>query len=119
MIWIGLLFHARPRSDAVRADNITDSEVGGGSSEEQIASMHLELRYKGAMNRCLFYTAQMGDILRISSLLPRFCLTLGSSSTSNNLDKFASNDGLTSSVVQNLELVDHVASVLGSVLEQS
>jgi hypothetical protein len=45
------------------------------------------------------------------------CLTLGSSRTSDNLDKFASNDGLTGTVVQDLELVDHVSGVLGSVLK--
>jgi hypothetical protein len=45
------------------------------------------------------------------------CLTLGGSRTSDNLDKFASNDGLTGTVVQDLELVDHVSSVLGGVLE--
>jgi hypothetical protein len=45
------------------------------------------------------------------------CLTLGSSRTSDNLDKFASNDGLTGTVVQDLELVDHVSGVLGGVLK--
>lgn len=43
-------------------------------------------------------------------------LTLRSGRTSNDLDKFASNDGLTCSVVQNLKLVNHLASVLGGVV---
>lgn len=54
--------------------------------------------------------------LRISNTWLTLRLTLGSGSTSNNLDKFASNDGLTGTVVENLELVDHVSSVLGCVL---
>lgn len=37
---------------------------------------------------------------------------LGGCSTSNNLDQFACDDGLTSSVEENLELVDHISSVL-------
>ena len=46
------------------------------------------------------------------------CLTLlRSSRASDDLDKFASDDGLTSAVEQDLELVDHVAGVLGSVLQ--
>lgn len=36
--------------------------------------------------------------------------------TSDNLDQFACNDGLTGSVEQNLVLVDHLAGVLGGVL---
>lgn len=64
----------------------------------------------------LFYTAQLSQMFGISSLPPLQSLRLGSSRTSNNLDKFASNDGLTGTVVQNLELVDHVASVLGGVV---
>jgi len=55
-------------------------------------------------------------VLGISSLMLLERLTLGSGRTSDNLDKFASNDGLTSSVVENLELVDHLSSVLGSVV---
>ena len=51
-------------------------------------------------------------MLRISSLKPFERLTLGSGCTSNDLDKFASNDSLTRSVVENLELVDHLSSVL-------
>jgi hypothetical protein len=43
-------------------------------------------------------------------------LLFRSSSTSDNLDKFARDDGLASSVEQNLELGDHIASVLGSIL---
>jgi hypothetical protein len=65
----------------------------------------------------VFYTAilpkTMGQIL----VYLIKCLTLGSSRTSNNLDKFASNDGLTGTVVQDLELVDHVSGVLGGVLQ--
>ena len=41
---------------------------------------------------------------------------LGCGSTSDNLDQFASNDSLSISVVENLELVNHVAGVLGSVV---
>ena len=55
-------------------------------------------------------------MIGISSLKLLERLTLGSSGTGNNLDKFASNDGLTRSVVENLELVDHVSSVLGSIV---
>lgn len=64
----------------------------------------------------LFYTAQLSQMFGISSLPPLQSLVLGSGSTSNNLDKFASNDGLTGTVVENLELVDHVTSVLGGVV---
>jgi hypothetical protein len=41
---------------------------------------------------------------------------LTGSSTSDNLDQFTGNGGLTLSVVQDLEPVDHITSVLGSVL---
>lgn len=64
----------------------------------------------------LFYTAQLSQMVGISSLPPLQRLGLGSSRTSNNLDKFTSNDGLTGTVVENLELVDHVTSVLGGVV---
>lgn len=37
--------------------------------------------------------------------------------TSDNLDQFASNDGLTGTVEENLVLVDHLAGVLGGVLQ--
>ena len=47
---------------------------------------------------------------------PQAWLTLRRSRTSNDLDEFAGNDGLTSSVVENLELVDHVTSVLGRIV---
>jgi hypothetical protein len=67
----------------------------------------------------VFYTAilpkTIGPIAGYLVILK--CLTLGSSRTSDNLDKFASNDGLTGTVVQNLELVDHVSGVLGGVLK--
>ena len=43
-------------------------------------------------------------------------LLLGSSSSSDNLDQLAGNDGLASTVEKNLVSVDHVSSVLGSVL---
>jgi hypothetical protein len=56
----------------------------------------------------------IGPDLKVSNY--RTCLTLRSCGTRNNLDKFASNDGLTGTVVQNLELVDHVSGVLGGVL---
>ena len=55
-------------------------------------------------------------MLRISSLKLSERLALGSGCTSNDLDKFASNDSLSRSVVENLELVDHLSSVLGSVV---
>src|SRR5690348_12369996 len=64
----------------------------------------------------LFYTAQLSQMFGISSLPPLQPLVLGSSRTSDNLDKLASNDGLTGTVVENLELVDHVTSVLGGVV---
>ena len=48
--------------------------------------------------------------------MPLKRLTLGSGSTSDDLNEFASNDGLTCSVVQNLELVDHLSGVLGSIV---
>ena len=52
-----------------------------------------------------------------AGILQEFCLTLlGSGSTSDDLDEFAGNDGLTSAVEQNLELVDHVSGVLRCVL---
>ena len=64
----------------------------------------------------LFYTAQLSQMFGISSLPPLQPLVLGSSRTSNDLDKFASNDGLTSTVVENLELANHLTGVLGGVL---
>jgi hypothetical protein len=48
--------------------------------------------------------------------MPLERLTLRSGRTSNDLDKFASNDGLTCAVVKNLELVDHLSSVLRGVV---
>jgi hypothetical protein len=70
----------------------------------------------------VFYTAilpvTMGQISGYLIILLK-CLTLRCSRTSDNLDKFASNDGLTGTVVQDLELVDHVSGVLGGVLRKS
>jgi hypothetical protein len=43
-------------------------------------------------------------------------LLLGGGGTSDNLDQLAGNDGLASAVEQNLELVDHLAGVLGGVV---
>lgn len=43
-------------------------------------------------------------------------LVLGSGGTGDNLDQLAGNDGLASTVEENLELVDHVAGVLGGVV---
>jgi hypothetical protein len=43
-------------------------------------------------------------------------LILGSGGTSDNLDELAGNDGLASTVEQNLELGDHLAGVLGGVV---
>jgi hypothetical protein len=69
------------------------------------------------MNRWYFTLPLADDNEDIAGyLLYRSRLALGSSRTGDNLDKFASNDGLTGTVVQNLELVDHVAGVLGCVL---
>jgi hypothetical protein len=67
----------------------------------------------------VFYTAILPETIGpiTGYLVILKCLTLGSSRTSDNLDKFASNDGLAGTVVQNLELVDHVSGVLGGVLE--
>lgn len=45
----------------------------------------------------------------------RLCI-LGGGSTSNNLNQFASNDSLSGTVVKNLELVDHVTSVLRGIV---
>jgi|SRR5690242_16982290 len=64
----------------------------------------------------LFYTAQLSQMFGISSLPPLQPLALRSSRTSDDLDQLASNDGLTSTVVENLELVDHVTGVLGGVV---
>lgn len=41
----------------------------------------------------------------------------GGGGTSDNLDQLASNDGLTSSVVENLVLANHLSSVLRGVLQ--
>jgi hypothetical protein len=46
----------------------------------------------------------------------RFLHVFGGSSTSDNLNKFASNDGLSGTVVQNLVLANHLTSVLGGIL---
>jgi hypothetical protein len=43
-------------------------------------------------------------------------LILGSGGTSDNLDELAGNDGLASTVEQNLELGDHLTSILGGVV---
>lgn len=43
-------------------------------------------------------------------------LLLGRGGTSDDLDQLAGNDGLASAVEQNLELVDHLAGVLGGVV---
>lgn len=44
---------------------------------------------------------------------------LGGGGTSDDLDKLASNDGLSGSVEENLVLVDHLSGVLGGVLRVS
>lgn len=46
-------------------------------------------------------------------------LILGRGSTSNNFHQLASDDGLTGSVVDDLELADHVSGVLGGVLHMT
>ena len=74
--------------------------------------------YKRAMDRCLYYIAH-DAWARFSGYQidhASACLTFRGSRTSDNLDELAGNDGLTSAVVQNLELVDHVAGVLGGVV---
>lgn len=43
----------------------------------------------------------------------------GGGGTSDNLDQLASNDGLTSSVVENLVLANHLSSVLGGILQSA
>lgn len=57
-------------------------------------------------------TSTCSDIFR----LRRLHLLLGSGGTSDNLDELTSNDGLASTVEQNLELGDHLAGVLGGVV---
>lgn len=56
------------------------------------------------------------NLLKLSYI--QASLLLGSSSTSDNLDQLAGNDGLASTVEKNLVLADHVTSVLGGVLAQ-
>ena len=47
------------------------------------------------------------------------CLHIGrSGGTSDNFDQLAGNDGLASTVEENLVLADHLAGVLGSVLDK-
>lgn len=43
-------------------------------------------------------------------------LLLGGGGTGDNLNQFTGNDGLSGTVEQNLEPVDHVAGVLGGVV---
>ena len=45
-------------------------------------------------------------------------LILGRGSTSNNFHQLASNNGLTGSIVDDLEFVDHISSVLRGVLHE-
>ena len=55
----------------------------------------------------------------ICSDIFHFCglrLLLGGGGTSDNLDELTGNDGLASTVEQNLELGDHLAGVLGGVV---
>lgn len=89
-------------------------------------SRHTLLKVGISGQRVVFYKHSI-DLTKIPAstewkflnrmLSNRMLLLLGSSSASDNLDKFASNDGLASAVEENLELVDHVAGVLGSVLQ--
>ena len=51
-----------------------------------------------------------------SSVFRGLRLLLGGGGTSNNLDELTGNDGLASTVEQNLELGDHLAGVLGGVV---
>ena len=55
-------------------------------------------------------------MLRYLPLFRGLRLLLGGGGTSDNLDELTGNDGLTGTVVENLELVDHVTSVLGGVV---
>jgi hypothetical protein len=55
-------------------------------------------------------------MLRHLPFLRGLHLVLGSGSTSDNLDELAGNDGLASTVEQNLELGDHLTGVLGGVV---
>ena len=59
-------------------------------------------------------TSYAPDIFRF--FLRGLRLFLGSGGTSDNLDELAGNDGLASTVEQNLELGDHLAGVLGGVV---
>lgn len=73
------------------------------------------------MNTLIFYTArpqkaQGATCSAYQSLTLVERLALGSRRTSNDLDELTGNDGLTRSVVQNLELVDHLARILGSIV---
>ena len=60
--------------------------------------------------------AERADVLIYSLFSRNRLVILRSSRTSDDLHKFASDDGLTSAVEENLKPVDHVACVLGSVL---
>lgn len=58
------------------------------------------------------------EIRDMQYIIDHFSLLLGSGSTSDNLNKFAGNDGLASAVEENLEPGDHVSGVLGGILKQ-
>ena len=62
-----------------------------------------------------FYQSRKDCSISIYTSIPLF---LGSCSTCDNLDQLAGNDGLTSSVEENLVLADHISGVLGGVLQE-
>ena len=57
------------------------------------------------------------DDMSNEQVVERFLHILRGGGTSDNLDQLASNDGLTGAVVEDLVLVDHLAGVLGGVLD--
>jgi hypothetical protein len=64
----------------------------------------------------LFLNTTAHHMLRHLPLFRGLRLLLGGGGTSDNLDELTGNDGLTSTVEQNLELGDHLTSVLGGVV---
>jgi hypothetical protein len=62
------------------------------------------------------HCTQLHIIFRFAFLENTLHLILGSGGTSDDLDELTGNDGLASTVEQNLELGDHLAGVLGGVV---
>ena len=75
-----------------------------GRAYEQVLILHSPYQY----NEPTFWETSL-------QWAPRLAV-LRRSSTCDDLDQFAGNDGLTGTVEQNLELVDHVSGVCGRVL---